>query len=142
MSCTTSNAGTIPEPSKTIKDFSAEHEEISDTEKEKNTLQAELIREKICRDVQRKEHRSIVFTAVTVVCFSFYCIFISLMAYVYSDISILKNVPVLWVAPLLALVTVPTILLVMVILSIYRKSAEEMPSGALRLLESLSRVAK
>lgn len=142
MTDTSTLTGTIPEPVKTIKDVSAEHEEISDTEREKNSLQSELIREKICRDVQRKEHRSVVFTAVTLVCFAFYTIFVSLVAHVYSDIAILKDIPALWVAPLLALVTVPTILLVMMVLALYRKGAEEMPSGAIRILESLSRMSK
>lgn len=142
MSCAPNTTGTIPEPSKTIKDIDIEHEEISDTEKGKNSLQAELMREKICRDVHRKEHRSVVFKAVALVCFAFYGIFISLVAHVYSNIGILKDIPVLWVAPLLALVTVPTILLVMMVLALYRKAPDEMPNGTIRLLESLSRMSR
>lgn len=132
----------IPSPVKKIADVASENEDNSDAEKQKNSLIAELIREKIHRDVQRKNHRKIVFVAVTTVCFVFYCVFISLIAHVYCDIGILQNTPMLWVVPLLALATVPTILLVMLVLALYRKRPEEVPNVAMRLLENLSKMAK
>lgn len=131
-----------PQPARQIDDVAAEHNEISEAEKGKNSLQSELMREKICRDVQRKEHRGIVFAGITLVCFVFYLIFVSLVPHVYSDLDVLKNVPVLWVIPLLALVTVPTVLLVMMVLALYRKDTGETPNGVLRILESLSRMTK
>ena len=102
----------------------------------KNQLTNCALEEQVERDRQRKLHRRVVFWLLAPVCLTFYGVFLYAVWSLYSDLTRLANIPVAWVLPVVSLVTVPTILLVIMTLCLYREKNNVGPSGIVRIAES------
>lgn len=102
----------------------------------KNQLTNCALEEQVERDRQRKLHRRVVFWLLAPVCLTFYGVFLYAVWSLYSDLTRLANIPVAWVLPVVSLVTVPTILLVIMTLCLYREKNNVGPSGLVRIAES------
>lgn len=102
----------------------------------KNQLTNCALEEQVERDRQRKLHRRVVFWLLAPVCLTFYGVFLYAVWSLYSDLTRLANIPVAWVLPVVSLVTVPTILLVIMTLCLYREKNNVGPSSLVRIAES------
>lgn len=108
----------------------------NELEEKKNHLTNCVLEEQVNRDCQRKLHRRTVFWFLIPVCFSFYGAFLYAVWTIYSDLSRLPNIPVAWVFPIISLVTVPTILLVIMTLCLYREKNNVSPGSLVRIAEN------
>ena len=100
------------------------------------------LEEQVERDRQRKLHRRVVFWLLAPVCLTFYGVFLYAVWSLYSDLTRLANIPVAWVLPVVSLVTVPTILLVIMTLCLYREKNNVGPSSLVRIAESAISASK
>ena len=108
----------------------------------KNQLTNCALEEQVERDRQRKLHRRVVFWLLAPVCLTFYGVFLYAVWSLYSDLTRLANIPVAWVFPIVSLVTVPTILLVIMTLCLYREKNNVGPSSLVRIAESAISASK
>lgn len=108
----------------------------------KNQLTNCALEEQVERDRQRKLHRRVVFWLLAPVCLTFYGVFLYAVWSLYSDLTRLANIPVAWVLPVVSLVTVPTILLVIMTLCLYREKNNVGPSSLVRIAESAISASK
>jgi len=117
-------------------------DEEKPVEREKNKLTNEVIKEQVARDKQHRLHRNVVFSIVAFFCPVFYISFLSIILKIFWDVSSVPILPLAWVFPILALITVPTIILVIVLLCLYREKTKIGVDTVVKVAESAISASK
>ena len=111
-------------------------------EREKNKLANEVIKEQVARDKQRRLHRNIVFLIVAAFCPCFYISFLFIIFKLFWNVSSIPDLPVVLALPIVALITVPTIILVIVLLCLYREKTKIGVDTVVKVAESAISASK
>lgn len=112
--------------------------EDSSPEREKAQINNKLLKGLVERNAQRKKHRECLFWFGIAACTIFYGLFIVISCHLYFyRLYTLATLPAAWALPLLGLLAIPTVFLIIMVLSIYRERPEITPATLTAAIQKL-----